>query len=132
VAGLILEHIPSAQKTSKLARKSLKDRKDESAEQVTQFSIPSDASNAFPDLFSALDLEIKGDNILYYGLSTPTLEEVFLKSEYEDHVFDRPTEDEPATVPAATAVEINRTLLTEPEGWYKRILPTVFSPLLVF
>ncbi|KAJ3071815.1 ATP-binding cassette sub- A member 5 [Podochytrium sp. JEL0797] len=52
-----------------------------SAENTLVFSIPPDAVSHFPRLFNALDKQVKSGGVLFYGLSMPSLEEVFLKSD---------------------------------------------------
>ncbi|KAJ3016167.1 UNVERIFIED_CONTAM: hypothetical protein HDU68_012386, partial [Siphonaria sp. JEL0065] len=52
-----------------------------SSESVMVFSIPPSNVSSFPRLFNSLDKHSKSGGILYYGLSMPSLEEVFLKSE---------------------------------------------------
>ncbi|KAJ3294611.1 ATP-binding cassette sub- A member 5 [Rhizoclosmatium sp. JEL0117] len=50
-------------------------------ENTLAFSIPPSYVSNFPRLFSSLDKQVKSGGISYYGLSMPSLEEVFLKSE---------------------------------------------------
>ncbi|KAJ3135367.1 hypothetical protein HK100_002858 [Physocladia obscura] len=50
-------------------------------EKTLTISIPTSGASSFPRLFNMLDKQVANCAINYYGLSMPTLEEVFLKSE---------------------------------------------------
>ncbi|KAI9330060.1 P-loop containing nucleoside triphosphate hydrolase protein [Obelidium mucronatum] len=50
-------------------------------ENLMIFSVPPSFVSNFPRLFNALDKHSKNGGILYYGLSMPSLEEVFLRSD---------------------------------------------------
>ncbi|KAI8616095.1 P-loop containing nucleoside triphosphate hydrolase protein [Chytriomyces sp. MP71] len=50
-------------------------------EKFVTFSLPPATSANFPRLFATLDKQVSGGAVLFYGISAPSLEEVFLKSE---------------------------------------------------
>ncbi|KAI8835146.1 P-loop containing nucleoside triphosphate hydrolase protein [Chytriomyces cf. hyalinus JEL632] len=50
-------------------------------EAVLVFSLPPSTAVNFPRLFTGLDKQVSGGAVLYYGISMPSLEEVFLKTE---------------------------------------------------
>ncbi|KAM4664971.1 ABC-type organic anion transporter ABCA8-like [Discoglossus pictus] len=72
ISSMIKQHIPSAKLTVR------------NEEELT-FTLPFENMDAFPDLFSHLDGHI-GQNIITYGVSMTTLDDVFLKLEGESEI----------------------------------------------
>ncbi|KAJ3381479.1 ATP-binding cassette sub- A member 5 [Entophlyctis sp. JEL0112] len=81
ISSLVAKYIPTATSTSTYDVNPRSHAVRATGENIMTFSIPQSGSTNFPRLFSTLDREATAGNILFYGLSMPTLEEVFLKSE---------------------------------------------------
>ncbi|XP_068120401.1 ABC-type organic anion transporter ABCA8-like isoform X2 [Hyperolius riggenbachi] len=72
MTSLILQHITSAKLSSK-------------SDQELTFTLPFNTMDSFPDLFSHLDSRV-GQDIVGYGVSMTTLDDVFLKLEGEAEI----------------------------------------------
>ncbi|KAM4032236.1 ABC-type organic anion transporter ABCA8-like isoform 2-T3 [Anomaloglossus baeobatrachus] len=105
ITSLVQEHVSRA----KLSTRNVED--------VT-FTLPFDQMDAFPALFSHLD-ELVGSDIVSYGVSITTLDDVFLKLEGEEEiekgdygVFDR-EQNEDESIEPSSEVQDSDLLMSE-------------------
>ncbi|KAJ3416150.1 ATP-binding cassette sub- A member 5 [Chytridiales sp. JEL 0842] len=111
--GLVHSVFPTSTEKVVIASNFDNHRRTVAQETEIRFSIPSNLSSSFPSLFSKLDEEVSNGRLLYYGVSTPTLEEVFLKSGQE--------EDSAGTESGDSSSPVSPTRLLEVETLMERL-----------